>query len=298
LGFSLGVDVVLPKTCTLDCIYCQVGKTTNKTIERKEYVAPAQILSELEEVLKSGKKIDYITLSGSGEPTLNSKMGEIIKKIKKITQIPVAVLTNGTLLTDKNVREELLAADLVMPSLDAATQGIFEKINRPHRSLKIDSIIEGLVEFRKIYNGKFWLELMLVKGVNDNQDELNALKKAVERINPNKIQLNTPARPTCEEDVEMLSEERLAEIKEFFGDKCEIISEFERKEQKEDINNIEEKILELIKRRPMTSQDISSSLGVHIGEVIKYVDKLEKQNKISSKVRQGNRYFQKQKGGF
>jgi len=221
LGFSLGVDIIPSKTCTLDCIYCQVGRTMCKAIERKEYVAPDEILDELKEVLKSGIRIDYITLSGNGEPTLNSKLGEIIKGIKGISSLPVAVITNGTLLTDRNVREELLSADLVMPSLDAATQKTFQKIDRPHPSLKIENIIEGMVEFRKIYpirspakdtmagspniksgltsngaSGQIWLEIMLVEGINDNQDELNALKTAVEKIEPDKVQLNTPVRPT------------------------------------------------------------------------------------------------------
>ena len=238
LGFSLGVDIVPTKTCTLNCIYCQVGKTTCKTIERKEYVTPEKILAELKVMLKSGKEINYITLSGNGEPTLNSKLGEIIKEIKKITVLSVAVITNGTLLTDKNVREELLSADLVMPSLDAATQETFEKIDRPYPSLKIEKIIEGIADFSKIYKGKLWLEIMLVKGVNDNQDELNALKKAVEKIEPDKIQLNTPVRPTCEKGVEIVSQKKLLEIKEFFGKKCEIIPELKKKEQEGHIKHI------------------------------------------------------------
>lgn len=238
LGFSLGVDIVPSKTCTLNCIYCQVGRTTCETIERKEYIAPDKILAELKEVLQSGKKIDYITLSGNGEPTLNSNIGEIIKEIKKMTALPVAVITNGTLLDDKNVREELLSADLVMPSLDAATQETFKKIDRPYPSLKIENIIEGMAEFREIYHGKFWLEIMFVKGINDNQEELNALKKAVEKINPDKIQLNTPVRPTCEKGVDILSSKKLLEIKEFFGKKCEIIPELNKKEHEEHIKHI------------------------------------------------------------
>lgn len=291
LGFSLGVDVIPFKTCTLDCIYCQVGRTTCKTIERKEYVNLAEVLDELKEVLKTGKQIDYITFSGSGEPTLNSQIGEMIVRVKGITNVPVAVLTNSTLFSDKKVRRDLLRADLVVPSLDAATQEVFERINRPCRGLQIEEIIQGLIQFSREYTGQIWLEIMLVKGVNDNQDELNAFKSAVEKINPDKIQLNTPVRPTCDEGVEVVSEERLAEIKEFFGEKCDVISEFERKEQKEEVYNIEEKVFELIKRRPVTCQDISSSLGLHINEVVKCVDKLEKNNKIVSKVYEDNRYF-------
>lgn len=244
LGLSLGVDIIPIKTCTLDCIYCQVGKTTCKTIERKEYVSPEKVLAELKEVLQIGKKIDYITLSGNGEPTLNSKLGEIIKGIKKLTALPVAVITNGTLLTDKNVREELLSADLVMPSLDAATQEIFEKIDRPHPLLKIENVIEGLMEFKKIYSGKFWLEIMLVKGINDNQNELNALKKAVKKIEPDRIQLNTPVRPTCEKELQILSAKELLAIKEFFGNKCEILVQLDKKKHEDHV-----KIINILKNR-------------------------------------------------
>lgn len=241
LGISLGVDIVSFKTCTLDCIYCQVGRTICKTIERKQYLLPEKILMELKEVLKAGKKIDYITLSGNGEPTLNSKLGEIIRGIKSITAISIAVITNGTLLTDKNVREELLSADLVMPSLDAATQETFEKIDRPEPSLKIEDIIEGMVEFRKVYSGNLWLEIMLVKGINDNKYELAALKKAIEKIEPDKIQLNTPVRPTCEKELQTLSIQELFAIKEFFGNKCEIIPELNREEHEEHIKHIKVK---------------------------------------------------------
>ena len=292
LGFSLGVDPIPFKTCTLDCIYCQLGKTTLKTIERREYVSSEEIVSELKDVLKSSKKIDYITLSGSGEPTLNSKTSKIIKEIKNLTDIPVAVLTNGTLLTDESVRKELLSADLVIPSLDAGTQQTFQRINRPHTSLQINKIIEGIARFKKMYKGRLWLEIMLVKDINESEEELNALKVAIKKINPDKVQLNTPVRPPSEEWVKVLSKRKLSEIKEFFGENCEVIAEFKRKEQKAYIKDIEDEILTLISRRPVTTEDISSSLGLHINEVIKYLETLEKQNKISSKMYQGKRYFQ------
>lgn len=293
LGFSLGVDLIPFKTCTLNCIYCQLEKTTRKTVERKEYIASRKILAELEKILNSSRKIDYITLSGSGEPTLSSKIGEIIGKIKGMTSIPVAVLTNGTFLTDKTLREELVSADLVIPSLDAATQRTFNKINRPHRSLNINRIIEGMVNFREMYQGEIWLEIMLVQGVNDNDEELLALRGAIRKIQPDRIQLNTPVRPPQEKWVEVLSSEKLLEIKEFFGDKCEIIAEFKRKGKKAYLKNVEDEILILISRRPVTCKDISSSLGLHINEVVKYVESLEKEKKITSEIYQGKRYFAK-----
>ena len=293
LGFSLGVDLVPFKVCSLDCVYCQLGKTTRKTVARKEYVPSAKILSELKEVLTGSKTIDYITLSGSGEPTLNSMTGEIIRGIKKMTAIPVAVLTNATLLTDETLRKELLPADLVVPSLDGATQDVFEKVNRPCASLKIEEIIKGILDFKKTYKGKMWLEIMLVKDINESEDELNALKSAVERIKPDRIQLNTPVRPPCELWVKTLSASKLIKIKKFFGNKCEIIADFNRRGHKAYLKDVEEEILTLLSRRPATCKDMSSSLGLHINEVIKYVDELERQKKISLKIYQGKRYFQK-----
>ncbi len=163
LGFSLGVDVVPYKTCTLDCIYCQLGRTTQKTIERKLYTQKDSVCEEVQEALNKKQRIDYITFSGSGEPTLNSDIGALIREVKKITTVPVVVLTNGTLLFREDVQKDLAEADVVMPSLDAASNVMFRKINRPHDVLNLDSIIRGLKRFRKMYKGRIWLEVMLIK---------------------------------------------------------------------------------------------------------------------------------------
>jgi len=293
LGFSLGVDTIPFKICTLDCIYCQLGRTRCKTVKREEYIPSSKILAELEEVLRSSneRRIDYITLSGSGEPTLNSKIGEIIREIKKITSIPVVVITNGTLLTDRALREELISADVVIPSLDAATEETFERVNRAPLSLKISKIIEGMMKFRKMYEEELWLEVMLIEGVNESEEELTALKTATDKIKPDKIQLNTPRRPPCEDWVKVVSSERLSQIKEFFGDNCEIIAEFKGKVEKRCLRDVEDEILALISRRPVTSRDISSSLGLDVGEVIKYMENLKREKKISSKIHNGKTYF-------
>ena len=169
LGYSLGVDLLPFKTCSLSCIYCQLGNSPKKTIRRINPYSEKKILEEIKEFLKTGARVDFITFSGSGEPTLNKSIGWLIREIKKFTNIPVAVLTNSTLLSRAEVRKELAAVDVVVPSLDAATQRIFKKINRPHPSLRIEKIIEGLVKFRKEFKGQIWLEIMLVKGVNDCQ---------------------------------------------------------------------------------------------------------------------------------
>ena len=173
LGFSLGVDLVPFKTCTLDCVYCQLGPTTHKTLKRKEYIPTEGILPEVEKMLNKGKRVDYITFSGSGEPTLHSGIGKMISRIKRISSIPVAVITNGTLLNQGQVQEDLWAADLVIPSLDAVDERIFQRINRPHASLNTKMIIRGLDDFAGKFPGKIWLEVMLVRGLNDSKEHNN-----------------------------------------------------------------------------------------------------------------------------
>jgi len=196
LGMSLGVDLVPHKVCSLNCIYCECGATTKLTTERAEYVPYNEVIQELKRFLSDKPALDYITFSGSGEPTLNSRIGDILKFIKQnYPGIPIAVLTNGTLLNDKQVRGEILGADLVLPSLDVASDLSFRKINRPVHSLNIKDYIEGLIEFRKEYKGKIWLEVLIIPGYNNSKEDLKLLKEAFNKIKPNSIQLNTLDRP-------------------------------------------------------------------------------------------------------
>ena len=292
LGFSLGIDVIPPKTCTLDCIYCQLGPTSDKTLRRNKYFSPDEILSQIKKKISSGQKVDYITFSGSGEPTLNTNLGKLIREIKKFTTIPVAVLTNGSLFIQKGVRKALMAADLVVPSLDAASQDTFEKINRPCSPLKIEEIINGLRTFRREYKGLMWLEVMLVKGVNDSPDHIQKLKEAISRIEPDKIQLNTVIRPPAERTAHPLNPEELEKIKKIFGKNCEIIAEFDKKAQESLAENLELAILAMVQRRPVTLSDISTSLGRHRNEILKYLNLLLEQGKIQAVVHKDLTYFE------
>ena len=228
LGYSLGINVIPFKTCTFDCIYCQLSKTTHKTIERKEYIVSQEILRQVKKALLTEKKIDYITFAGSGEPTLHSEIGKIIKAIKKMTSIPIAVITNGSLLFIKKLRNDLQNADLVVPSLDAATDEIFRKIDRPFPSLDIEKIINSFKDFRREYKGLIWLEVMLVKGINDDLKHIQKLKTIIREINPDKIQLNTVVRPPNEKFAQPLNLKDLKRIRDFFEYKCEIITEFKK----------------------------------------------------------------------
>jgi wyosine [tRNA(Phe)-imidazoG37] synthetase (radical SAM superfamily) len=184
LGRSLGIDLVPHKVCTYNCIYCQVGRTTEETLVRKEYIPKEEVLEEVKSFLsKGGPPIDHLSLSGSGEPTLHSQIRSIIEGIKGMSKTPVAVLTNGSLLYEKDVREDLLQADVVLPSLDAVSQEVFRKINRPPGGFSVEKVIAGIVEFRRIYRGQIWLEILFCRGVNDGQDELGRMKEAIDRIN-------------------------------------------------------------------------------------------------------------------
>lgn len=227
LGLSLGLSLTPHKTCNLDCLYCQLGKTKEQASLRKEYVRIEDILDELKSWIQENpaeaKQLRFITISGSGEPTLNIKIGELIAQIRKLANYSIAVITNATLLSSPEVRSSLLGADLIVPSLDAVSQEIFAKVNRPHKDVKIDEIINGLVALRKEFSGKIWLEVMLVKGVNDDLRQINKLKEIAEKIKPDKIQLNSPVRTTAENNVLPVDKKKLLKIQGILGETCEIV---------------------------------------------------------------------------
>ncbi|MEA1986449.1 MAG: radical SAM protein [Candidatus Marinimicrobia bacterium] len=283
LGISLGIDLIPAKVCSLNCVYCECGKTTNLTIERREYVPYNDVIRELSHYLDNNPAPDFITFSGSGEPTLNSRIGDIIKFLKsKYTNIPIAVLTNGTLFDQKKVRTELLKADLVLPSLDATTESSFRKINRPFHSLSIDKYIQGLIDFRKEYSGKIWLEVLILPEYNDDKENLKSLKNAFVKIKPDRIQLNTLDRPGILKDLYPATKKELQKISDFWNlNNVEIIIPApKRKEIKSYREDTETAILETIHRRPCTLQDLTEILGLHRNEINKYLDVLEADEKI------------------
>jgi wyosine [tRNA(Phe)-imidazoG37] synthetase (radical SAM superfamily) len=284
LGRSLGIDLVPHKICTYDCIYCQIGKTTQKTLIRKEYIPVTEILEEVKRFLKEEtSSIEHLSLSGSGEPTLHSKIESVIGGIKAITSIPVAVITNGSLLYEQQVRGSLLQADIILPSLDAASAEAFEKINRPHQGISVDQVIEGMVEFRRVYKGQIWLEILFCKGVNDHQSELIAIKKAVDQIQPDLIHLNTVVRPPFEKWAVPLDQKEMEELRAFFGEKASIISEFDRHPPAVTERDIKEEILKILKRRPLSLTDLSRGMGIGENEIEKYIQPLVSEGKIGAR---------------
>ena len=293
LGISLGVDLVPMKVCSLNCIYCECGRTTNLTLERREYVPLQTVREELSDFFSHNPGPDYVTFSGSGEPSLHSGIGEVLKFIKSLNlNIPIAVLTNGTLLFRQDVRDDILNAELVLPSLDAATDEVFRKINRPHHGLRIGDIIEGLADFRRQYSGEMWLEVFIIPGLNDSERELAALKSAIERIRPDRIQLNTLDRPGTVAGIRAATAAELQSILDFWRlENAEIIAGAEERKQVQAYRrDVESTILGTIARRPCTLEDLTKILGLHRNEVNKYLDVLEAGEKIEA-VRQERGLF-------
>ena len=300
LGISLGVDLVPHKTCTLDCIYCECGETTNLTMERQEYIPVDEVLKELEDYFQNNPDPDYITFSGAGEPTLNSRIGDVLTFIRnKKPNVSIAVLTNGTLLGQEEVRKALLHADLVMPSLDAASSSALQTINRPHASITPEDYIEGLVSFRNEFTGIFNLEIFILPGSNDSPQELAVLKEAVQKINPDLVQLNTLDRPGVISGIHAADQETMQRIADFFKPlKVEIIAAApQRKDVSSYRNDMESAIVETVMRRPCTLEDLASILGSHINEINKYLGSLEESGQIEA-VRQERGLFYQAKNKF
>jgi wyosine [tRNA(Phe)-imidazoG37] synthetase (radical SAM superfamily) len=293
LGGSLGIDLVPHKICTYDCIYCQIGDTTEKTLARKEYVPVREIIEEVERFLKEeAPSIDHLSLSGSGEPTLHSQIRSVIEGIKTITSIPIAVITNGSLLCEEEVRQDLLRADIVLPSLDAVSSDVFMRINRPRPGFSVEKVIEGLVEFRKVYKGQIWLEILFCKGINDGKEELMRMKKVVDRIEPDLIHLNTVVRPPSEKWAVPLGQKEMEEIRAFFGKSASIISEFDRHPSMVSEMNIKEEILEILKRRPLSLSDLSKGMGISRNDLDRFIKPLMKEGKVQSRLFGDSVYYE------
>lgn len=290
LGASLGVDVLPLKTCTQNCIYCQLCVDQDPIIDIRTYANPQQVIDEVISRIKEGIKVDYITFSGSGEPTLHKDLGFMIDSIKEKTGKKVAVITNGTMLWKPEVRKGLANADLVMPSLDAFDSESFKIINRPHDKITFDLLVEGLTSFRKEYVGQIWLEIFLIKGINTVFDSLKTLKLLVKGINPDRIQLNTVARPGVDKTLKPLSQEEMLEIARIIGYDAEGISLAGNIEKSSDTANIEEKVLDMLKRRDCRSEDLANGLQVELSRVVSVLDELENQG-IVVRVNRGEDVF-------
>lgn len=297
LGRSLGIDLVPFKTCTYDCIYCQLGRTTEQTIQRHPYVAGKRVLEELRKKLTSlSSPPDYITFSGSGEPTLNSEIGWVIEETNKLTSIPTAVLTNGSLLHLEPVREALLGADLVIPSLDAASPLLFRSINRPHPSLRLSQVLRGLQEFRKEYPGQIWLEVMLCGEFNDDPKEIQRLREEIDKIRPDRIQLNTVVRPPAEDFACPLSLESMEKIAPFFGGHAEILSGESAAQAGKVYGEINGEILSLLSRRPCSLEDLILAFGVSEETIGRCLKQLQRKGAVAYRMHNHTLFYKGEKG--
>jgi wyosine [tRNA(Phe)-imidazoG37] synthetase (radical SAM superfamily) len=290
LGYSLGVDILRPKSCSIDCVYCQLGRTPRVTVRRGDFVDVDAVIGQIRAAIASGRRIDHITFSGSGEPTLNRSIGRIIRAIKDMTDIPVVVLTNGTLLHRRDVRRDILAADIVVPSLDAATPAMFARVNRPHASLTFDKMIAGLKTFRREFTGRIWLEVMLLKGINDGPAHLRRLKALIAEIEPDKVHLNTAVRPPAEKSVRALSREDLEAIRDLLGGTAEVVADFQHTRRSPADEDTAAAVLDMVRRRPVTIADIAATLGRHPDEIRKTIDALIAEDRIRP-IRRSRRLY-------
>jgi wyosine [tRNA(Phe)-imidazoG37] synthetase (radical SAM superfamily) len=293
LGMSLGVDLVPHKVCTFNCIYCECGATTLQTAERKEYFNSELIKEEIDHYLSNNPAPDYITFSGAGEPSLNQSLGPIIEFVyKKYPFVPLAVITNNSLFHNEDVRKAMKKADVVLPSLDAATQDTFCKIDRPLNDFDINSYIKSLIHFRFEFSGEIWLEVMIIPGLNTDENNLIKLKEAIARIHPDRIQLNTIDRPGIDKNIRAATHDELLNIIEFWNMKnVEIIAKSSNKNKKSYRDDIENLIIETISRRPCTLQDLCEVSGLHENEINKYLRELISNNSIQTSVQERGLFY-------
>ena len=266
LGLSLGVDLIPHKTCTFDCLYCEVGRTTNRTITGSVLAPVDEILRQLDKRLTECNP-NVITLAGSGEPTLHSEIDHIISGIRELTDTRIVILTNGSLFWDEAVRKRVLGADLIMPTLSSAVSSTFQTIHRPHGDLTLDRIVNGLKQLRTEFDGLIYLEVILLAGINDTDEEMRALKPLIHEIQPEKIQLNTVVRPPADVCAKALDSKRLEEIKLLLGERAEIVVDIGAEKGAMEHQIKSEGLLEMVRRRPLRIKDMANSLGLSIHEV-------------------------------
>lgn len=287
----MGIDIVPMKVCTLDCVYCQLGRTTEKSTVRREFVDIDAVVAEVKSRLAEGVRTDHITIGGSGEPTLNSRLGDLIDGLHSVTDIPVAVLTNGTLFYRADVRAECAKADVVVPSLDAGDAAVFEAVNRPARDISIEKLVSGLSTFRDEFAGEIWLEVFIVPGVNTNREQIEKMKELVGRIRPDKVQLNTAVRPPAEKSVEPASYETLAAIAREMGDNCEVIADVPVGCRDRQSRELTADVLSILKRRPCSVQDLCTGLGITAEEAMRQVTDLRELGLIVADLRGDTVHF-------
>jgi wyosine [tRNA(Phe)-imidazoG37] synthetase (radical SAM superfamily) len=298
LGQSLGIDTIPLKTCNWNCVYCQLGRSMPVTNERKEYYPHEEIVAEVRQALAAHGpgEIDWVTFVGSGEPTLHSETGWLIRQVKAMTELPVAVITNGSLLYQQEVRGELMAADAVMPTLDAGTADLYRRINRPHPEITFERQVEGLVAFSKEYQGKLWPEVMLVHGLNDTEEALRAIAAIFRRVDLDEIHISLPTRPPAETWVEPPDEEGLMRAQAILGAVARVIhpahGTFDLSSYEDGIAALTDAVIGIITRHPMSEEDLLETLERWSpGRVREVLGELEASGRAQVVQRYGLRFW-------
>jgi wyosine [tRNA(Phe)-imidazoG37] synthetase (radical SAM superfamily) len=294
LGISLGIDLVPFKTCSLDCIYCELGRTAAPVAERREYIPFARLEKEIRAFFRDHPDpgLDCVTLSGSGEPTLNRALPQVIELLGRLTPTRLALLTNGTLFSDPAVRCEVAGLDLILPSLDTVSEDIFKALNRPAAGLSAAGLVRGLAALRREFKGEIWLEILFCRGLNDHPAEIARLAAACQAIKPDRIQLNTVARPGALPTAVAVSRAFLEKILPRFGDRAEIIASFKPAAKAPPaLAESIAAILATLKRRPCTATDLEEALGLKPAEIIKILDLLREKGEITAREHAGRTFY-------
>ena len=299
LGVSLGVDLVKPKTCPLDCVYCESGATTKLTTVRREYVPFDEVIAELDAVLAQHPKLDFVTFSGSGEPTLNSRIGDVVSFVKtKYPEYPLCLLTNAMLFGDAKLLAEIAPVDLVGPSLDGSDAGEFLKINRPAAVFDFDKFVADLTRYTLNTKSRVNLELFIVPGINDSDASIARFVELVKKMRLDLVQLNTLDRPGTEKSVVPSSPENTGRFIAALSPvvPVEAVGVFRYRAPRPGAaftaSEGQRRILDLITRRPATLPDLALALGQPESEVNKLLDDLFAAGKIGiEKQRRGTFYL-------
>lgn len=287
LGLSLGIDLVPRKKCNLDCLYCEVCPTDKLDEDRIFYVDIPDLISEIKNIEAD---IDFLTLTGSGEPTLHKELDKMISALKQEFSYPIVMLTNSLLLRKEEVRKELLDLDLIVPSLDAVSQAVFRKINRPVKDVYAGDVVNGLIEFRKVFAGKIWLEILFVKGINDSPSEIKLLSEAIDKIHPDRVQLNTVARPPAYGVALPLSFEELqAAASQLNFKDIDIIGVHKKNSAGNKLT--EEAVIDYIIRRPAVFEELLTAFSSEAPELRTFLTELEVKNKIIKETHNGMVFF-------
>ena len=291
LGLSLGIDLLGKKHCNLSCVYCELGRTLNYTSKRKVYVSTGDVLTELDNFFESGGRADVLTFSGNGEPTLALNLGEIIDAVKQKYDIQTALITNSILFYDKVLRQEAAKVDIVLPSLDAGSEDVFKKINRPHKDVEFEKVIQGLIDFSKEYTGRILLEVLIVKGINDSDESLMKIRKIIDKMdNVEEIQMNTVVRLKAEEYADPVDESMLKHAVEIMGERAKIIGKFKGPVIRA-VDNAGKTILDIVRLRPVTIEELEEVTGFKKVVIIKETGLMEEKGLITRTKHGNNEYY-------